>query len=348
MNAKELMLKIDIPEEFSERACSYLDSINMSEYESEIDLLLSRDTCTESYKLLTERLGEDIGEVKIFAIEITAAARAYDTYKRLGIPDKIYFDTMRAFRRQLYESYTDEYGFVFDRGSWDVRHVSASLFRIGVLEYAPDNKYGEDVIAVHIPSDAVMTDEALDASFKSAREFFKKYCPEYGKARICAGTWLLSPRLREILPEESKILKFQKRFHIERELGGEICIRWVFGINGKDIKDIDLTALSEKTSLQRAIKSRLLSGEAIGGAYGIYKEDESVGKIPLGKYRHYKGNLYEVIAIGKHSETLEETVVYHALYGEGGVWVRPAYMWSQLVRVHGDMVKRFEYIDKQP
>ena len=46
-----------------------------------------------------------------------------------------------------------------------------------------------------------------------------------------------------------------------------------------------------------------------------------------GKYRHFKGGLYEVIGMASHSETLEEMVVYRALYGEGGLWVRPATMW---------------------
>ncbi len=50
--------------------------------------------------------------------------------------------------------------------------------------------------------------------------------------------------------------------------------------------------------------------------------------IKIGKYRHFKGGEYEVLYIAKHSETLEETVVYKALYGEGGVWVRPAKMWN--------------------
>ncbi len=64
-----------------------------------------------------------------------------------------------------------------------------------------------------------------------------------------------------------------------------------------------------------------------------------------GKYRHYKGNEYEVIGIARHSETLEEMVVYKALYGEGEIWVRPAYMWEEEVCVDGKAVRRFEKIE---
>lgn len=63
-----------------------------------------------------------------------------------------------------------------------------------------------------------------------------------------------------------------------------------------------------------------------------------------GIYRHYKGNNYKVLEIAKHSETLEEMVVYKALYGEGGVWVRPLYMWSEAVTVGDTTVPRFAYI----
>ena len=63
-----------------------------------------------------------------------------------------------------------------------------------------------------------------------------------------------------------------------------------------------------------------------------------------GIYRHYKGNKYMVIDVAKHSETLEPMVVYKALYGEGGVWVRPAEMWDEVITKDGVSVPRFEYI----
>ena len=70
-------------------------------------------------------------------------------------------------------------------------------------------------------------------------------------------------------------------------------------------------------------------------------------EIKIGKYRHFKGNEYEVLYLAKHSETLEDMVVYRALYGEYGIWVRPASMWNEEVVKDGKTYKRFEYIGKQ-
>lgn len=67
-------------------------------------------------------------------------------------------------------------------------------------------------------------------------------------------------------------------------------------------------------------------------------------KIKLGKYRHFKGKEYEALAVAKNSETLEETVVYRALYGEREVWVRPLSMWEEEVEFGGVKQKRFTYI----
>ena len=70
-----------------------------------------------------------------------------------------------------------------------------------------------------------------------------------------------------------------------------------------------------------------------------------MNEIKLGRYRHFKGNEYEVLYIAKHSETLEPMVVYKALYGEGGIWVRPASMWNETVERDRKIYKRFEYDD---
>jgi len=76
-----------------------------------------------------------------------------------------------------------------------------------------------------------------------------------------------------------------------------------------------------------------------------------VNLIPLGVYRHYKGNIYEVIVgFARHSETLEDMVIYKAMYGEQEIWARPLSMWNEIVEADGMAVNRFTYIssDKQP
>ena len=65
-----------------------------------------------------------------------------------------------------------------------------------------------------------------------------------------------------------------------------------------------------------------------------------------GIYRHFKGNYYELIGTAKHSETLEPLVVYRALYGEGGLWVRPAAMWDEQVERDGYRGPRFTFVKK--
>ena len=70
-------------------------------------------------------------------------------------------------------------------------------------------------------------------------------------------------------------------------------------------------------------------------------DDLNTGLFP-GKYRHFKGMEYELIGIARHSETLEPMAVYRALYGDGGLWVRPAAMWNEIVDKPGYHGPRFQ------
>ncbi len=73
-------------------------------------------------------------------------------------------------------------------------------------------------------------------------------------------------------------------------------------------------------------------------------------EIKLGEYKHFKGGEYEVIGVAHHSETLEELVVYRALYdspeyGRNALWIRPKKMFLEKVIIDGKEVARFEYIN---
>ncbi len=66
--------------------------------------------------------------------------------------------------------------------------------------------------------------------------------------------------------------------------------------------------------------------------------------VPLGRYRHYKGNDYEVVGVATHSETHEPHVVYRPLYGDGGLWIRPLSMFVEIVTIDGIVQPRFAYL----
>ena len=76
---------------------------------------------------------------------------------------------------------------------------------------------------------------------------------------------------------------------------------------------------------------------------GVFLENLHV---KLGKYRHYKGNEYQVIGTARHSETDEKLVVYRCLYGACDLWVRPLAMFLEQVEVDGRLIKRFEYVSE--
>jgi len=67
-------------------------------------------------------------------------------------------------------------------------------------------------------------------------------------------------------------------------------------------------------------------------------------KIELGKYKHFKGGEYEVIGIAKHSETLEDFVVYKSLYGKKDLWIRPLKMFLEKVTINGKKIRRFQKV----
>jgi hypothetical protein len=75
---------------------------------------------------------------------------------------------------------------------------------------------------------------------------------------------------------------------------------------------------------------------------------DAASDVPPGRYRHFKGGLYEVLGVAKHSETEEEFVVYRPLYGDRGLWVRPRALFLETVTVDGAAVPRFQYLGPNP
>ena len=140
----------------------------------------------------------------------------------------------------------------------------------GELEYekVEDEKEGR-YISIHIPSDADMKEENLRKSLQEAGEFFQKYYPGWSRLPYKCCSWLLSPALKGLLGEGSRILAFQDMFQIEEVYqDSDAFLEWVF-----KRKDIPLEELSEDTSLQRNMKAHLLSGGWVGEGMGSLKPE---------------------------------------------------------------------------
>ena len=186
------------------------------------------------------------------------------------IPEDIWIDTMACYTRFVGEYFDATGAYAFDRAFWTVRQMDAKLFRIGQLEYELLDDNGQKAIHLHIPSDIHLESGLLNESVSKARAFLKAYRPDWADAPMTLHTWLLSPKLKDLLPPASRILALQRAFDLteinESDMGG---VKWVWNLTGEWQKDFDPTPLPEKTTLQRGVKALLLKGEAPGSAKGI-------------------------------------------------------------------------------
>lgn len=270
MNITQLCEKIELQETFVRCIIDFLREFDFHTIDETISALTKPESSEKAYFELKDTLGEDPRGIKILTCYLLAATQTYENYLALDIDEAIFFDTMRCFPRYINETAERKGIMAFDRAQFCHRHLSMTILRIGTLEY--ERKLREDirVNAVHIPTDADFSDEALDRSFASARCLIREKFPEYGDAKITCESWLLGKNLEEMLPENSRILKFQKRFDIfPSRVPGTDYLKFIF--HRDDCRNYE--TLPENTSLQRRIKEKLLRGEGIECGFGILKEN---------------------------------------------------------------------------
>ncbi len=250
---EQLCRKINIPEEVTRILTALHETLE--EYPC-LDLLMEEDHWTEGLAQIKEALGQDPGGMKRLCCMLRCALRIKARYDRLGISEEIYLDTMGAFSRFVRE-HRESYGrYGFDRGFWTTRQVSARLFRIGQLEYELTRLNGEPAVSLHIPTDADLRPEVLLPSIKEGLAVFFRLFPDYADKKVFCHSWLLSPMLRDFLPEGSNILRFQELFDITRdEVPSNDVKLWVF----KNPK-LPVAEYPENTSLQRILKRFFLDG----------------------------------------------------------------------------------------
>lgn len=264
MQIEELCNLIDIPAVVRDKVNKYESELEFASFGTEMAQMNDPKSWEKAVEALTKRLAPDEDGLKMLTCQLYAACKAYVTYKKMGISDTIFIETMKFFSRFLY-TYKETYGeYKYVWGWWAVRQISMQEFRVGELEYEMMLQDGKKVIGVHIPSDANMNSHNLRKSYLEAREFFAVYYPEFAKSDMVCGSWLLAPALKQLLPSSSKIIQFQNSFVLtSQEEDSPGVLDWVYGR-----RDIPLESLPENTSLQRSLKQYLLDGGKVGWASG--------------------------------------------------------------------------------
>lgn len=266
MDLRELYRLLALPPEIAGRLERTGAALELGPLEGCLEQMLRRETAEGARGRLKAALGEDPECMKMLYCQLECARRAWDRYRERGIPEQVYRDTMGCFPRFLAECRRKTGRMFFDRDWWTWRQTGMALFRVGALEY--ELRDG-GVLAVHIPSDADLSPASVDRSLEQAEDFFRSYFPAYPLEQHTCCSWLLSPRLETLLPQNSNIRSFQRRFRIlEEQPEDREYIQWLFQVPA----DTPYHRLPEGTSLQRRVKALLLAGGAIGCALGILKD----------------------------------------------------------------------------
>lgn len=268
MEADELYDLIGLQTEIIQKLKLVSKHIDFKQIDLYLEQMMDIKSASQSYSYLKDLFVEDADNIKMLYCQLECARRVFDKYQKKHISTTIYTETMKCFTRFINECKKVNGYMFFDRGWWTYRQVSMNIFRIGELEYQFQKYEGENVIDIHIPSDADFSKEAVDHSLKHAEIFFKKYYGEYKYKKYTCNSWLMSPALKPLLSEKSNILSFQQRFDIiQEDREDNEYITWLFQVPVKT----DYKNLPVKTDLQKKVKELLLSGEKIGSAYGIMK-----------------------------------------------------------------------------
>lgn len=273
---ESLCENIGMPTGATELILSLFSQMNSEDYQEIWTGLFDPETAEQAIRTLQALHPEPDGMRKV-TILLLACLRSYELYQEKGIADSIFYATMGFFSRCVKEGKQWDGQWTFDRSFWGWRQLNLIIFRLGELEYemrpvSEDNAklYGltanQMELSLHIPSDADLSDEKLQESFKFADEFFQKYFQLKTPLPMTCGTWLLSPHLLELLPPTSGIARFQSLFDIRKiDPDNPSYKLWVFG------REKEPENFAETTSLQRKIKAYILDGNSVGVGYGIVK-----------------------------------------------------------------------------
>ncbi len=266
MDILYLCEKIKLQPEIKKQVEVFIKDFDFKQIDEIQQAYFAREKMQSAFSQVQEVLGRDENGVKTLACMLYASVKAYEFYKQKGIKDEIFFETMKCYTRFIDETYSQTGNFIFDRGWWTVRQAGCHLFRIGELEYEPVFNGDELNVYIHIPSDARILPDFVDASLEQARTFIVNQYP-LKKWNFYCHSWLLDSQLKGFLNESSNIISFQNRFEIiDDSMVDNNINKWLF-----NTASTDYFTFCENTSLQKKVKKHLLAGGVIKCVKGILK-----------------------------------------------------------------------------
>ena len=209
----------------------------------------------------------DTGLLPLLALFVTAdEVRAFHATK--GVPDEISWRSLSDLGQQVWVHRLTYGEFGLHTHRWLCCVWSGAFFWLGRLQYnlALDDMAGRApdawVLSTHIPQTGPLPPEAVDESFAMAADFFGTHFADFGARDLFCSSWLLDPRLPDVLPADSNMVRFQQRWSLygQAQPGDKDALFFTFRRRG----DVDLDGLPRDTTLQRAVVDRIRAGDHWG------------------------------------------------------------------------------------
>lgn len=250
---------------------------------SEINTVMAHFADTQTAADAVERLQASIAQkqwdepegLSILAIQMRVAALTRKLYARAGLSDELFVRTVDWFPRFVRWQHANVEGkfghrvanpdnpALFTEAFWSPRLLNLSILRFGEFEF--EFVEGEPEINLHIPDDARLDSEHMQASFEQFHALTAAKLAQYADATITCESWLLDPALDELLPANSHLRDFRALFSLTGTKVSQDYQKWIAGCEGLSPQE-----LPEATSLQRAIKQYVLAGGQMSVGTGVF------------------------------------------------------------------------------
>lgn len=188
-----------------------------------------------------------------------------EKYKERGIPAEVFDDTVSDVVIWAHVHFDINASVGLTEVNWLYRHFTMRLFRLGRLQFC----MAEGALEIHIASGDSITPEKCEESLSLAREFFKKYYPDFSYDKFTCHSWLLDDTLKEFLGETSNIARFMDMFEIKSRDVADDALKYVFRF---DAKRENITNFTPKSTLAKKLYDHVLSGKKLYCALGEIKK----------------------------------------------------------------------------